>query len=535
MRRRLLIGCAFVWVAGLIGVSGPAGAAPLLSISYDVGAPVSPPPGALSIIGGSVAVTLPGLTSTPVNCAANCGTANIVLTATYGPLPWNAAPVNLLNVTPNNVQAQFTYMYVYAGYTYQSFGYFNYTKTVMGGNGYGKITGYRTLTPSITFSAPFQIGNEIRLPTPPPTPTPTPVTPTPATPTPPPAAGAMFRVLRGLHGHEAPGFTSSFTLSYSEPRPGMTVGGSPSSPAYPPALATFTAAGGFTIPRQVIHFGYAASDSYTFQCGTLPTMPDCRPGYPVSTYNYAYYNYKGFFQPNNPNAALAPTTIKRTATSTSFTTTLFSNRYALGRVGSIKITPGPKRFGGTMRYFGGLNAEWYHLNSLISPCCERGYGHNFRTASGSLGFTENSPQVIGGTHPAIQLTRTHTTLTTGSGTPNNPGPLITRMVQYIRTTAPWTTGRVSVFQSGNPYTTTIVKTGSDNRTPAGAMGTLSLVVPWLTHHYATDYNPSDPATSPVHWAGIQTMRVNFLPEPGGLLLLGAGVLGLVGVYRFRRR
>jgi hypothetical protein len=427
-------------------------------------------------------------------------------------------------------------MYVYAGYVYQSFGYFGYTKTAMGGNGYGKITGFRTLTPSIYFSAPFQIGNEVRLP-PPPTPTPTPATPTPATPTPatptpatptpatptpPPTAGAMFRVLRGLHGHEPPGYYGSSTLPYSEPRA-----------AYPPATAIFTAAGGFTIPRRVIHFGYAANDSYTFVC---PTGYACsRPGIAISIYNYVYYNYKGFFQPVNPYGAFTTTTIKRSTSSPSFTTTLFSNRYASGRVGSIKILPGPNRFGGTMRYFGGLNAQWYRFNSLTTPCCAKDYGHNFRTTGGSLGFTESSPQVIGGTHPGIEITRRHTYLTTGAGTPSSPGQPLTRMVQYIRTTAPWTTGRVSVLQAAGPYSTTIVKTGSDNRTPAGVMGTLSLVVPWLTHHYRTAYNPIDPATSPLHWAGLQTMKVNFLPEPSGILLMGAGILGLVGVYRFRRR
>jgi len=285
----------------------------------------------------------------------------------------------------------------------------------------------------------------------------------------------------------------------------------------------------------VIHFGYAASDSYTFSCGVPPYYITCRPGYPVSTYNYAYYNYKGFFQPSNPFGALTTTTIQRATTSPNFTTTQFGGNYDFSRLGSIKIAPGPNRFGGTMRYFGGLNAQWYRFSSLTYPCCARDYGHNFRTASGSLGFTESSPQVIGGTHPGIEATRRHTYLTTGAGTPSSPGSPLTKMVQFMRTTAPWTTGRVSVYQGGGPYTTTIARTGFDNRTPAGVMGTLSLVVPWLTHQYESPYFPNGSFTSSAHWAGIQTMRVKFLPEPGGILLLGAGILGLAGVYRVRRR
>jgi hypothetical protein len=67
------------------------------------------------------------------------------------------------------------------------------------------------------------------------------------------------------------------------------------------------------------------------------------------------------------------------------------------------------------------------------------------------------------------------------------------------------------------------------------MGTLSLVVPWLTHNYLTSFDPAEPVTSPYHNARVNKMLVNFMPEPSGILLLGAGILGLAGVYRLRRR
>jgi hypothetical protein len=109
------------------------------------------------------------------------------------------------------------------------------------------------------------------------------------------------------------------------------------------------------------------------------------------------------------------------------------------------------------------------------------------------------------------------------------------MLQMIRTTAPWTTGRVSVMGTNGAYATTITKTGYDNRNGNGSMGTLSLVVPWLTHSYLTSFHPMDPVTSVAHYAGIQTMKVHFLPEPGGIALLSAGLLGLAVVYRLRKR
>jgi hypothetical protein len=93
---------------------------------------------------------------------------------------------------------------------------------------------------------------------------------------------------------------------------------------------------------------------------------------------------------------------------------------------------------------------------------------------------------------------------------------------------------VSVYQSGGPYISTVVQTGYDNRTPDGMMGSLSLVIPWLTHEYHNPFFGTDPF-APFHSGRILNMRVNFLPEPSGILQLGAGILGLVGVYHLRRR
>ena len=191
-----------------------------------------------------------------------------------------------------------------------------------------------------------------------------------------------------------------------------------------------------------------------------------------------------------------------------------------------------------MRYFFGLNARAYQYINAFSPCCERGYGYNPRTGTGPYGFptgalyvTEYSPQLVGGSYAYFEWRRVHAQLTTG-GTMMN---YITRLALDIRTTAPWTTGMVSVSLSGVPYVSTAVQTGYDNRTENREMGTLSLVVPWLTHRYLTALNPLDPVTSPFHNARIRRMNVTFLPEPVGILLLSAGILGLVGAYRLRRR
>jgi hypothetical protein len=365
------------------------------------------------------------------------------------------------------------------------------------------------------------------------------------------AGGALFRVYRSWHGNQeedqfGESYSDPFYAGYSSPNPGYTIGGG-NTPrlAYPPATALLTAMGGFTIPKGVIHFGTNQPyDAYTFSC----VAGTCDDGYPVSNYYYSYYNYKGFFKPDHTYGADASVTIRRTVSypgttpNNVFHTTQFNDNYAFGRVGSIKVVPGPNKFGGTMRYFWGLNARGYQFVTNGYPCCEVAYLHNWRTGvgpygspTGMLDITENSPQLVGGTYIGFEATRIHTYLTTGAGTPNDPGEYITRKTLGLWTTMPWTTGRLEVFQSGGGYISTAVQTGYDNRTENREMGTLSLVVPWLTHNYLTSFNPSEPVTSPFHNARVNKMLVNFMPEPSGILLLGAGILGLAGVYRLRRR
>jgi len=157
-----------VWIVGLIAVGGPAASAPLLSVSYDVTGGSLPADFVLkSITGGSVVATLPGSSiSTPVNCAANCGTVSILFTGLtgnmgYGNLRFYSAPLSLLNVTPNYLRGEFTYMYGTPSLYYQSFGDFTYKASL--GSGNGKITGYVITNPSITLSITFQIGSEVRL------------------------------------------------------------------------------------------------------------------------------------------------------------------------------------------------------------------------------------------------------------------------------------------------------------------------------------------------------------------------------------
>ncbi len=399
------------------------------------------------------------------------------------------------------------------------------------------------------------------------------------------AAGALFRVKRSWHGYwtTTPNgyrYSSPYISYTSQPRPGAmgsvtcttnTTGGGYGYRCYdhpntmdtqlpfnyePPGQAIVGNTPGapkVSLPRGFIHFGITAP--YTFSCGAPGNCP--YPGVLISKYYLEYSNYRGFFQPQNPNAPNAFTVLTfPTSGGTAMVkdgtpvtpTTRFSGRYDKYRAGSIKITPGPNKFGGTMRYFVGQNAGWYLFLTDTTPF-ERAYGRMWRDGvlttqtyatpnggtstmmrrTGNLAITEYSPQTLGRTYPSFEATRVNTFLTTGGG------EFATRMQQLIRTTAPWTTGRVEVYQPLGSTVTTATVTGYDNRTPQGLHGKLSMVVPWLVHGYLESYNPADPVSSPLHSALINQNTITFIPEPVEMLQLGAGILGLVGLYRLRRR
>ena len=162
--------------------------------------------------------------------------------------------------------------------------------------------------------------------------------------------------------------------------------------------------------------------------------------------------------------------------------------------------------------------------------------------SGALDWTSQKPQVIGGTNISFAGIRVHTNSTepvtenrTRILTISEDNQYKTRYLAYFHSTMPWTTGMLEAFQAGTVYVSTAVQTGYDNRTENRLMGSLSLVVPWLTHEYVTSFNPTDPITSTGHNGRINRMTVHFLPEPAGIMLLGAGIIGLASAHRLWRR
>ncbi len=281
----------------------------------------------------------------------------------------------------------------------------------------------------------------------------------------------------------------------------------------------------FTVPQSVI------KDTTGFaECiRGFPGNPgNCLLGYPESKAWYSYWNLRGSFRPNNPYGATMTTTVRFPTTMGNTgppfgtgdpvtPTTTFDGRYDSRRAGSIMITPGPNRFGGTMQYFYGPNQRYYQFITIRSV-----YASKANSAGPPSISTYHESQVgefvVGRRMDRYQLTSFYYyKATTGAG------GYIESTVQYVSTIVPFTTGMITGYQPVGRTTTIHTLTGYDNRTPAGLNGVISLVRPRLVHAYLKVFDPSDPIYMVSASARAWQIDFHFLPEPSALATLASGV------------
>jgi hypothetical protein len=359
--------------------------------------------------------------------------------------------------------------------------------------------------------------------------------------------------------------------------------------------------GTFTLPQSFITFtGTSTTDAKT-----------AWPGYTTTTF-WSYYNGPGKFGPNHGSTAsnlrvVFPTTMGNPYPTYTPThrkwingndgygdpitpTTTFDGRYDLSRGGSITVTPGPRRFGGTFRLFHGPNAGWHQYIYYFTPTLYEAIGNYLCFDEGNFGCTPGTfASDIGDTTASYEfiwylLTASGkakaTTPTTPYGkapTPYGSASYLTDMRRYLNLIHPWTTGfakvhnaKGSAWRSFDPEPITPQAQGYDinlggvtlsvkkynhnqffdrtlstlvttTSTPftqvlKGVTRVVSVVRPRLVHDYKVPLRPSaDPITNIWQAARLQTMKIYFLPEPAGTLMLVTGLASLAVLQRVNRQ
>lgn len=278
-------------------------------------------------------------------------------------------------------------------------------------------------------------------------------------------------------------------------------------------------------------------------------------------------------------------------------TNTFTGRYDQGRAGSLNVKPGPNRFGGTMRILFGSGSLFYQYIFVDSPVlfkaygtflCRYGTGVNKTLAAKAASPPGAGGQGYGGSCTGGSVTETTIGQLDSTGmvtrfvltpagskkatTPNN-GNYVTAKNYYLHLIHPWTTGGASAYDYASfsapqirPYykgydkslgganlTVTHTYTAAFYKGKNYTKGAkvyyyyythkqylndvrrvVSLVRPRLIHTYERPV-PPDPILIPFQAARLWTMRIFFLPEPGVMLMLGAGVAALAGLALLRRR
>jgi len=170
--------------------------------------------------------------------------------------------------------------------------------------------------------------------------------------------------------------------------------------------------------------------------------------------------------------------------------------------GTVVVHAGAARFGGALGILYGVDAR-----------------RRFTRPGESGVWTGTSPRwyLSHGSPITFSLTRT------GMFYNATLGATFTRTA--IFSALSWTTGLVTVYAREGEFTTTLMRSGFDHRSPRGA-GSIQLVAPQLTH-WVGGPGQNEPTGS------IAVMRI--VPEPHAALLLAAGMAALVLLHRASRR
>jgi len=202
------------------------------------------------------------------------------------------------------------------------------------------------------------------------------------------------------------------------------------------------------------------------------------------------------------------------STGAATSTVNFQNKVGGVTVASVKVTRGANRFGGVMQLLGTYTTKVCYF---YGGGCALGYGNWAYEFIGAAGYKDSkagSPVVTASYTTNFTFTYYNTALAT--------------IAKYnvVAQRFPWTTGTATVTATGRgPHKTWERREGFDNRTSLG-YGTVQLVSPILTQWLGQCGGCPDFETG-----GIAVMQVKFVPEPGGIASLVAGLSMLLVIRR----
>ena len=390
---------------------------------------------------------------------------------------------------------------------------------------------------------------------------------------------ALFRVQRTGLGAPFPAVTPGgagrsespvepYKPFFATATSGGATGGPGTGTTLPPGVATVT-------PANAVGAKFTLQRSFIDYQGTFTLYPSTAfTGY-LSKSILDYVNGKARFRPNNPFGATTPTTVDF-SDNYAVPTTTHGGLFDFSRNGYIKIDPGPNRFGGTMRFLHSPSALFYQYISYFNPLFFKAYG-SFGCTKMGVTCTEGFETGLGEVTSSGMVSRfllDPTLFTYPTPTPMGKAqyrkiaspPAISKNY-YLHLQVPWTTGKGSAYGANDPYVPHPVSTGYDTQLGGvdltltrtytavsykgkgktyyptkkyytkltGVTRVVSLVHPRLTHTYQIPRIPTDPIFSNFQANRLQIMKVFFLPEPGSLLLLASGIVGVTGLFLLRRR
>jgi hypothetical protein len=200
------------------------------------------------------------------------------------------------------------------------------------------------------------------------------------------------------------------------------------------------------------------------------------------------------------------------ATAAPTATLTFTNGQGANVFAKVTVTAGANRFGGVMKLLGTYRNKVCYF---YGGGCGLGIGTWGYQDIGTAGY-KNANVVTASWTTSFEQVYYNTALSTFA------------KYDVVEQRFPWTTGNVTVTATARgPNKTFEKRVGFDNR--VGGVGTVQLVSPLLTQ-WIGQFG----AAAKFESGGIGVMQIKFIPEPGGIAPLLAGISMLWVLRRFRR-